>query len=122
MWSTTFTVVNKCGLTVWPGVLSNAGSEPMGSTGFALAAGDARMLKAPAGWAGRFWARTGCTFDASGRGNCTTGDCRSSQIECNGAGATPPATLVEFKLNGNDGRDYYDVSLVDGYVCKFDFR
>ena len=119
--ATTFTVVNKCDRTVWPGVLSNAGSDPVGSTGFVLAAGEARTLKAPAGWAGRFWARTGCAFDGSGKGNCTTGDCGSNQIECNGAGANPPATLAEFKLNGADGKDFYDVSLVDGYMCKFNF-
>lgn len=27
----------------------------------------------------------------------------------------PPATLVEFTLNGDQGLDFYDVSLVDGY-------
>ncbi|KAI3964206.1 hypothetical protein MKX01_025016 [Papaver californicum] len=39
----------------------------------------------------------------------------SITVECNGAGAIPPATLLEFTLNGNGGKDYYDVSLVDGY-------
>lgn len=37
------------------------------------------------------------------------------QISCNGAGGIPPATLVEFTLNGYDNTDFYDVSLVDGY-------
>jgi hypothetical protein len=36
-------------------------------------------------------------------------------MECHGAGATPPATLVEFTLGGGGKDDYYDVSLVDGY-------
>ncbi|EPS69358.1 zeamatin, partial [Genlisea aurea] len=37
-------------------------------------------------------------------------------IACDGAGAAPPATLAEFKIGGGSGdRDFYDVSLVDGY-------
>ncbi|GLT63327.1 hypothetical protein SLA2020_359000 [Shorea laevis] len=35
-------------------------------------------------------------------------------IECNGARAVPPATLAEFTL-GSGTKDFYDVSLVDGY-------
>jgi len=34
---------------------------------------------------------------------------------CRGAGASPPATLAEFTLDGAGGKDFYDVSLVDGY-------
>ncbi|KAJ6821801.1 thaumatin-like protein 1b [Iris pallida] len=113
--SATFTLVNKCDGTVWPGVLSGAGSLPMGPTGFELPAGSSRALRAPSGWSGRMWGRTGCSFDSSGRGNCTSGDCGSAQVECNGAGAAPPATLAEFTLAGADGKDFYDVSLVDGY-------
>ncbi|CAL5063142.1 unnamed protein product [Urochloa decumbens] len=108
----TFTFTNRCGGTVWPGVLANSGSSPLETTGFALAAGEARSLSAPAGWSGRFWARTGCAFDASGKGSCATGDCGSGEVECRGRGAAPPATLAEFTLGG---KDYYDVSLVDGY-------
>ncbi|CAL9149880.1 unnamed protein product [Musa hybrid cultivar] len=113
----TFVFVNKCEDTVWPGVLSNSGSPPLDATGFALPSGAYRTLLAPAGWSGRFWARTGCSFDGFGHGSCATGDCGSGQVECNGAGATPPATLVEFTLGGGTrgGEDYYDVSLVDGY-------
>ncbi|KAG8048206.1 hypothetical protein GUJ93_ZPchr0008g13943 [Zizania palustris] len=66
-------------------------------------------------WSGRFWARSGCDFDSSGKGSCVTGDCGSGQVECRGAGASPPATLAEFTLNGDNGKDFYDVSLVDGY-------
>ncbi|KAL5201473.1 hypothetical protein ABZP36_035827 [Zizania latifolia] len=111
----TFTFTNRCGGTVWPGVLSNSGSTALQTTGFALGAGETRSLTAPAGWSGRFWARTGCAFDGSGKGACTTGDCGSGEVECRGAGAAPPATLVEFTLDGSGGKDYYDVSLVDGY-------
>ncbi|KAK3129591.1 hypothetical protein QOZ80_6BG0482090 [Eleusine coracana subsp. coracana] len=113
--SVTFTFTNRCGGTVWPGVLANSGSSPLQTTGFELGSGETRSLTAPAGWSGRFWARTGCAFDGSGKGSCATGDCGSGEVECHGSGAAPPATLVEFTLNGSEGKDYYDVSLVDGY-------
>ncbi|GMH06551.1 hypothetical protein Nepgr_008391 [Nepenthes gracilis] len=112
---TTFTFVNKCEYRVWPGILASAGSPSLDSTGFVLAQGSSRSFKPPAGWSGRFWARTGCNFDESGHGSCSTGDCGTGQIECNGAGAAPPATLAEFTLSGASGQDFYDVSLVDGY-------
>lgn len=112
----TFTFTNNCGYTVWPGILSNAGSPVFETTGFELSKGGSRSFQAPAGWSGRFWGRTGCTFDGSGRGTCSTGDCGSGQVECNGAGAAPPATLAEFTLGGSGGKDFYDVSLVDGLV------
>lgn len=111
----TFTLINKCGHTVWPGILSNAGSNKLDSTGFELPSGGSRTFQAPPNWSGRFWGRTGCTFDpTTGQGSCATGDCGSNQLECNGAGASPPATLAEFTVaSGN--QDFYDVSLVDGY-------
>ncbi|CAL5373390.1 unnamed protein product [Camellia sinensis] len=108
---TTFTFVNKCDFTLWPGIL---GTPTLDSTGFELPKGGSRSFQAPTGWSGRFWGRTGCNFDGSGHGSCSTGDCGSNQVECNGAGATPPATLAEFTL-GSGTQDFYDVSLVDGY-------
>nr|CAD7198971.1 unnamed protein product [Timema douglasi] len=66
------------------------------------------------GWAGRFWARTGCNFDGNGIGPCETGDC-GNKLQCAGAGGVPPVSLAEFTLNGYGGVDYYDLSLVDGY-------
>ncbi|PIN03525.1 hypothetical protein CDL12_23947 [Handroanthus impetiginosus] len=112
---TTFTLVNRCDYTVWPGILSNAGSAGLDTTGFELPAGATRSFHAQPGWSGRFWGRTGCSFDpTTGQGSCATGDCGSNQMECNGAGATPPATLAEFTI-GSNTQDFYDVSLVDGY-------
>lgn len=109
----TFTFINKCSYTVWPGILGN---PVLDTTGFELANGNSRSLQAPAGWSGRFWGRTGCNFDGSGHGSCATADCGSGEIQCNGAGATPPATLAEFTLgSGSTTQDFYDVSLVDGY-------
>ncbi|XP_023002445.1 thaumatin-like protein 1 [Cucurbita maxima] len=109
-----FTLINRCDYTVWPGILGNTQLE---FTGFELSPGAARSLHAPPGWSGRFWGRTGCLFDpATSQGSCRTADCGSNQMECNGAGATPPATLAEFTIGASAGaQDFYDVSLVDGY-------
>ena len=113
--ATTFTFVNRCHYTVWPGILPNAGTGTLGTTGFDLPQDTSRSFLAPTGWSGRFWARTGCNFDG-GSSTCLTGDCNSGQIQCNGAGATPPVTLAEFTLSSaTGGQDFYDVSLVDGY-------
>ncbi|KAG4146904.1 hypothetical protein ERO13_D05G188800v2 [Gossypium hirsutum] len=109
---TTFTLVNKCDHTVWPGILGNS---DLGSTGFELPSGGSRPFQAPSGWSGRFWGRSGCASDQNtGQLTCQTGDCGSNQIECNGKGASPPATLAEFTI-GSGTQDFYDVSLVDGY-------
>lgn len=113
--SGSFTLTNNCAYTVWPGVLSNAGSTPLTVTGFSLQKGESKTLSAPSGWAGRFWGRTICNEDSSGKFSCVTGDCGSGKLECAGSGAAPPATLAEFKLDGANGLDFYDVSLVDGY-------
>ncbi|KAJ8772617.1 hypothetical protein K2173_027794 [Erythroxylum novogranatense] len=112
--STTFTITNKCSYTVWPGILSNADSSPLATTGFALQQGETRTITAPASWGGRMWGRTHCSQDTTGKFTCLTGDCGGT-LECSGRGAAPPATLSEFKLDGYGGLDFFDVSLVDGY-------
>ncbi|KAL2973926.1 hypothetical protein AAZX31_14G074900 [Glycine max] len=113
--ATVFTLENHCSYTVWPGTLSGNGVAILGGGGFALAPGSAVRLIAPAGWSGRFWARTGCSFDGSGAGKCTTGDCAGG-LRCTGGGV-PPVTLAEFTIGSasNGNKDFYDVSLVDGY-------
>jgi len=118
MASSTFTVSNYCSQPIWPGTLAGAGTPQLPTTGFRLDPGQSVEVPAPTGWSGRVWARTGCVFDADGKGTCQTGDC-SGRLECAGTGATPPATLFEVTLGkGSAGAadlDYYDVSLVDGY-------
>ncbi|XP_038720068.1 thaumatin-like protein 1 [Tripterygium wilfordii] len=112
----TFTITNKCSYTVWPGILSNAGTAQLSSTGFAVQPGESTSLPVPTSWSGRLWGRTFCSQDSTtGKFTCLTADCGSSTIECAGGGAVPPATLAEFTLNGANGLDFYDVSLVDGY-------
>ncbi|KAE9600154.1 hypothetical protein Lal_00046254 [Lupinus albus] len=114
--STTFTMVNKCEYTVWPGILSNAGVPPLSTTGFVLQTGESTTITAPTSWGGRFWGRTHCSQDSTtGIFSCVTGDCGSGKIQCSGNGATPPTTLAEFTLDGAGGLDFFDVSLVDGY-------
>ncbi|KAL5557867.1 hypothetical protein UlMin_034078 [Ulmus minor] len=113
--SKTFNIVNKCEYTVWPGILSNAGVSPISPTGFALHKDESKTITAPSSWGGRFWGRTLCTEDSTGKFSCVTGDCGSGKVECAGNGAKPPATLAEITLDGDGGLDFFDVSLVDGY-------
>ncbi|KAG4953472.1 hypothetical protein AAZX31_14G074800 [Glycine max] len=115
-YATVFTLENHCSYTVWPGTLSGNGVATLGDGGFPMAPGSSAQLTAPSGWSGRLWARTGCSFDASGNGKCLTGDCAGG-MRCTGAGV-PPATLAEFTVGSagkGGGKDFYDVSLVDGY-------
>ncbi|MBA0714549.1 hypothetical protein Golax_013515 [Gossypium laxum] len=113
--SSVFTMVNKCRYTVWPGVLSGAGTTQISPTGFILRRGESTSVSVPTSWSGRLWGQTLCTEDSSGKFSCLTGDCGSSTLECSSSGASPPATLAEFTLNGAGEVDFYDVSLVDGY-------
>ncbi|XP_073134207.1 pathogenesis-related protein 5-like [Henckelia pumila] len=110
-----FTLQNSCSYTIWPATLSGNGIAILGGGGFALAPGATVQLPAPAGWSGRFWARTGCNFDDTGNGRCATGDC-GGNLKCTGGGV-PPVSLAEFTLgsSGHMAQDFYDVSLVDGY-------
>jgi hypothetical protein len=43
-------------------------------------------------------------------------------LQCNGAGGVPPVTLAEITLNGAGGKDFYDVSLVDGFNVPVQVR
>lgn len=114
--STTFTIVNKCDYTVWPGILSSAGVAALSTTGFALQKDESKTITAPTSWGGRFWGRTLCSQDSTGSNfSCVTGDCGTGKMECSGRTAMPPATLAEFTLDGYGGMDFFDVSLVDGY-------
>ncbi|KAJ4978707.1 hypothetical protein NE237_009487 [Protea cynaroides] len=107
-----FTFKNNCRNTIWPGTQPGSGKPVLNNGGFMLKPGESYSINAPLGWSGRFWGRRGCSFDASGKGTCLTGDC-GGVMQCAGAGGAPPATLVEFTLDSP--MDFYDVSLVDGY-------
>uniref|UniRef100_A0A2P2JCA8 Thaumatin-like protein 1b n=1 Tax=Rhizophora mucronata TaxID=61149 RepID=A0A2P2JCA8_RHIMU len=110
-----FKFINRCRHTVWPGLLAGANSPQLPTTGFTLESGRSRTIQVPKAWSGRMWGRTLCGLDSTGKFSCATGECGSGKVECAGSGAKPPATLVEFTLNGAGGLDFYDVSLVDGF-------
>ncbi|CAN0920372.1 Thaumatin-like protein 1a [Linum grandiflorum] len=115
--ATSVTFKNNCPFTVWPGTLTGGppGVPQLSTTGFELSSMQtSKAYDLPPNWtSGRFWGRTGCSTDAAGKFTCTTADCGSDQVECNGKGGVPPATLAEITLTGAD--DTYDVSLVDGF-------
>uniref|UniRef100_A0A7N0RBS8 Thaumatin-like protein n=1 Tax=Kalanchoe fedtschenkoi TaxID=63787 RepID=A0A7N0RBS8_KALFE len=115
--SATFTLTNNCTYTVWPGLLSGAGTAPLPTTGFALPPSESRSLPMPSSWSGKLWGRTLCTQDPqTSIFTCATGDCNTGTLECPGGNAAIPATLAEFTLSGSAAaQDFYDVSLVDGY-------
>ncbi|KAK8495163.1 hypothetical protein V6N11_049814 [Hibiscus sabdariffa] len=111
--SAVFTLNNNCPSSVWPGFLTSSG-PPLSTTGLELPSKASSVLNVPATWSGRIWARTQCA-DANGKFQCQTGDCASGQVPCNGAGGIPPVTLAEFTLAANNGQDFFDISLVDGF-------
>ncbi|KAJ0097187.1 hypothetical protein Patl1_27293 [Pistacia atlantica] len=88
-----------------------ARASSISETGFELATRGTKTLNIPAKWAGGASARTQC----SGSFTCATADCGSGQVACNGKGAVPPASLVEIMFQSDDGHDYYNLSLVDGF-------
>ncbi|KAG2714392.1 hypothetical protein I3843_03G027700 [Carya illinoinensis] len=111
----TFYVHNKCSFPIWPATASNTGFPVIADGGFYLPSGQTQRIYAPLTWSGRIWARTGCKFNTNWTPACETGDC-DGRVACNGLIGTPPATLVEISLEGDEGKpNFYDVSLVDGY-------
>ncbi|KAH7445326.1 hypothetical protein KP509_01G002400 [Ceratopteris richardii] len=117
---TSIRIKNSCGYDIWPAILTGVGNAPTATieempSGFMLTSGHSMTIHLPQDWSGRFWGRTGCDFSSDGEGECETGDC-GRRLNCTGVGATPPATLVEFSIHGQRSqRDFYDVSLVDGF-------
>ncbi|XP_059462661.1 thaumatin-like protein 1 [Corylus avellana] len=110
--SATITVTNNCPSTIWLGDLTSAQQPQLSNTGFELAS---TSLNVPTPWNGRFWARTRCSIDGSGKFTCATTDCGSSQVSCNGNGAAPPTSLVEITITPSGRQDFYDINLVNGF-------
>ncbi|KAF5445051.1 hypothetical protein F2P56_034134 [Juglans regia] len=108
----TFSFDNQCIDTVWIAIISSNGPT-LGGGGFPLAPGKLVIHNAYPGWSGRVWARTGCNFDSSDNGNCSTGDCGS--LNCSGVGQ-PPFTSAEFiTASEPTENNVYIVYLTDGY-------
>ncbi|XP_022775019.1 thaumatin-like protein [Durio zibethinus] len=110
--SATTITLYKCPHPVRPGIQPSAGKPLLARGGFKLPPNKAYSMSLLPLWSGRFWGRHGCSFDASGRGRCATGDCGGSLFR-NGLGSTPPATLAEITIGKE--LDFYNISLVDGY-------
>ncbi|GAA5815731.1 hypothetical protein MFLAVUS_009245 [Mucor flavus] len=91
--SVPITVKNNCKSSVQLNQLTN--EQSYGTTSD-LAAGSSTTINVAPTWGGRIWAREGCSGSA---------DCHSGA----------PASLAEFLMGGAAGKDYYDVSFVDGY-------
>ncbi|PLW55336.1 hypothetical protein PCANC_02357 [Puccinia coronata f. sp. avenae] len=114
----TFTIQNNCPYTIWPAYFTNPDSPAKITSqpaGWEAKQNAPVKFDVPDGWAGRFWGRRNCDFSKSGPDSCLTGGCNGGLV-CDSATGTgvPPATLAEFKLNGDGGKDFYDVSNVDG--------
>ncbi|MCW2914876.1 MAG: hypothetical protein JWN52_2944 [Actinomycetia bacterium] len=105
------TFFNDLAQTIWVAA-TKANAHPLATTGWVLKPGQTININVPGKWGGRFWGRTGCSFNSKGVGHCQSGDC-GGRFQCNGSGATP-ATLAELALGAWGGMDFYDVSMVDG--------
>ncbi|CAE6427741.1 unnamed protein product [Rhizoctonia solani] len=117
----TFTVRNACPFTIWPAIYTDlkvGTAVPSIETGWEAASNTSRSFQVPDNWkAGRIWGRRDCNFSVNpGPNSCITGGCNGGLLCDNSTGTgVPPATLAEWTLSGDGNRDFYDVSLVDGY-------
>jgi hypothetical protein len=71
-------ISNRCPFTVWPGIVSYAGSPVFANGGFELLPFSTEVFQIPSGipWSGKIWGRTGCQFSKDGcTFTCETGDC-----------------------------------------------
>ncbi|KAJ4721543.1 Thaumatin-like protein [Melia azedarach] len=108
----TFKIRNQCPFTVWAAAVPGGGRR--------LNRGHTWTIDVAPGTAqARIWARTGCMFDAAGRGGCLSGDC-NGLLQCQSYGQ-PPNTLAEYALNQYGNLDFFDISLVDGFNVPMKF-
>ncbi|KAH0692136.1 hypothetical protein KY285_019233 [Solanum tuberosum] len=114
-YATKLLIKNNCPHKIWPATQSGTDEGAAIPTGFRLASRGTKKFDIPNPWSGRIWARHLCSYSGQNF-TCLSGDCRSGSIECDGAGGTPPATLVQFTIaNTSDEKDFYSVSIVDGF-------
>ncbi|GAA5799492.1 thaumatin [Helicostylum pulchrum] len=100
----TITVLNNCGAVITVGVLTNGDGSGTPEMSFDLTTGASNSFSKPDSWGGRVWGRYLCSGSAG-----------SDTHRCGVPGATNPASLAEFFFHGVGGKDFYDISLVDGY-------
>lgn len=98
------TVKNNCGSVITVGVLTNGVSAGLPEQSFDLTPSASNSFSKSDSWGGRVWARYHCSGSAG-----------KDTSNCGVPGATNPASLAEFFFHGTGGKDFYDISLVDGY-------
>lgn len=135
----TITINNNCSETVWVGAnpkvqsVTIPGKSITTLGGWEMTSGETATVLVPLNYnSGRFWARTGCSFNSSGGCDpmmvtvngvqytiancCDTGGCTDSGgdfvLDCVNTGL-PPATLAEITFTSGI-MDSYDISMVDG--------
>ncbi|KAL4252435.1 Osmotin/thaumatin-like superfamily protein [Pleurotus pulmonarius] len=117
----TFTVTNNCAFTIWPAIFTdlNVGtSVPDRATGWEAPAGSTVSFNVPNDWkSGRIWGRRNCDFSTNpGPTSCLSGGCNGGLLcDANTGTGVPPVSVAEWTLQGDGNRDFYDVSLVDGF-------
>ncbi|KAK6925403.1 Thaumatin family [Dillenia turbinata] len=111
--TTTFLIQNNCSYTIWAAASPGGGKQ--------LISGQRWLLPADGSTTGHIWARTGCSFNESGYGGCQTGDC-GGLLNCHqNAQGSPPYTLAEYTVNGFGSKDFFDISLVNGFNLPMEF-
>ncbi|KAL5478585.1 hypothetical protein ACEPAI_2769 [Sanghuangporus weigelae] len=133
----TFTVTNSCSFTIWYlftdlNVAPNVPDQP---TGWEAPAGSSVSFSVPDNWkAGRIWGRRNCDFITNpGPTSCATGGCNggllcdshtgtvgcsdlaNARMARNAESKSLPVTVAEWTLQSDENKDFYDVSLVDGF-------
>ncbi|KAL0297745.1 UNVERIFIED_CONTAM: Thaumatin-like protein [Sesamum radiatum] len=108
-----FNIQNNCPYTVWAAAVPGGGRRLDRGQTWTIGFSDGPKLA-------KIWARTNCSFDASGRGSCLTGDC-NGQLQCESNGS-PPRTVAEYGLNSFGHKDYYYLSLLEGFNVPMEFR
>ncbi|KAL7150299.1 hypothetical protein ABFS83_05G102500 [Erythranthe nasuta] len=107
-----FNIQNNCPYTVWPAAVPGGGRRLDSGQTWTIGFPNVPKLA-------KIWARTNCTFDSSGQGSCLTGDC-GGQLRCQSYGS-PPHTLAEYGLNSFARKDYYDISVMEGFNVPIEF-
>lgn len=84
-----FRITNHCPVDVYPAIETQAGTGPTFG-GYHALPGNTTSFEVSAGWQGRIWARTNCTFNENGTSlngtgtdACLTGDC-GGLLDCQG--------------------------------------
>ncbi|KAL0082234.1 secreted thaumatin family protein [Phycomyces blakesleeanus] len=97
------TIINSCDSVVTVGVLTNGRTASSPDMTFDLTPKAERVITEQDTWGGRIWGRQQCSGS------------KQNSADCGTPGASNPATLAEFFFKGAFGKDFYDISFVDGY-------